>query len=415
MLKIDASSNIKDIIEQYPETLPVFATSGFWANEKEELSNVLEDGLILKSALKLKGINQKIFIKRLEEKISHKLEKLEELSQAEADSPAIKYNFIGYTYCPMKLTFKDFFEAALSKYLAKTGDTNFNYYIPSGCSGDDPCSDIWKAESIEQLPDVIASVGFGDFFREEFVERFINKGYFRTIEYTHLNQAFVSSGIPDPDNCYTVYSVFPLVMLLDKKRLGELPVPKQWSDLMNPAYINNIIIGASSGEVHEDLFLYIYKEYGEEGLKMLSKNIKTGWHASLMAKVAGTNSNEGAAIYVIPWMFAKSCPRTEATQVVWPIDGALTTPMYLLVKESAFGKYKVFVDFIIGSTYGKLSANNYFPVLNGKVDNRLPEGAVLKWLGWDYIKAHSMEKLKKYVVNIFYKHHTDNQPKEVAI
>jgi ABC-type Fe3+ transport system substrate-binding protein len=415
MLKINVNSNIKDIITQYPETLPVFANSIFRTNGKEELSDEHGEGMLLKTALNLKGINHKIFIKELEEKISYKLEKLEELSQTESESPATKFNFIGYTYCPLKLTFKDFFEDALNKYLAKTGDTNFNYYIPSGCSGDDPCSDIWKAESIEQLPDVIASVGFGDFFREEFVERFINKGYFETAEYTQMDQAFVSAGIPDPDSCYTVYSVFPLVMLIDKKRLGKLPVPKQWSDLLDPAYRNNIIIGASSGEVHEDLLLYIYKEYGEEGLKMLSRNIKTGWHASLMAKVAGTNSSEGAAIYVIPWMFAKSCPRTEVTQVVWPIDGALTTPMYLLVKKSAFDKYKVFIDFIIDTAYGKLSANNYFPVLNGKVDNRLPEGAVLKWLGWEYIKANSMEKLKKYVVNFFYKHHNENQPKEAAI
>ncbi|PYG90216.1 ABC-type Fe3+ transport system substrate-binding protein [Ruminiclostridium sufflavum DSM 19573] len=415
MLKINANSNIKDIIEQYPETLPVFATSGFRANEKEELSDEFGEGLLLKTALNLKGINQKIFIKMLEEKISLKLEKLEELIQAEAGNPSVKFNFTGYTYWPLRPIFKDFFEDALSKYLAKTGDTDFNYHIPSDFSGDDPCSDIWKAKSMEQLPDVIAGAGFGDFFREEFVDRFINKGYFKAAGYDKMNQAFVSAGIPDPDNCYTVYSVLPLIMLIDKKKLGKLPVPAQWSDLLNPVYRNNIIIGASSGEVHEDLLLYIYKEYGEEGLKMLSRNIKTGWHASLMAKVAGTSSNEGAAIYVIPWMFAKACQRTEATQIIWPVDGALTTPMYLLVKAASFDKYKVFADFVINSAYGKLSASNYFPVLNGKVDNRLPEGAVLKWLGWDYIKANSMEKLKKYVVAFFYKHHDENQPKEAAI
>lgn len=400
MFKINADSNIKDIIEQYPETIHVFAASGFCANTKEELINEMGEALMLRTALKVKGINQEIFIRMLEKKI---FEKVETVQEQDEDS-AQKLNFIGYTYCPLKLTFKECFEEALSKYRVETGDTNFRYYVPSGCGGGDPYEDIWKAKNIDQLPEVIASVGFGDFFRKEFVERFIHKGYFKTVKYPKMSEAFVSAGLIDPDSCYTVYSVFPLVLLIDKKRLGKLQVPEQWSDLLKPDYTNNIIIGASHGDIHEDLLLYIYKEHGEEGLVKLAANIKTGWHASQMAKVAGTNSSEGAAVYVIPWMFAKSCPRTEATQIIWPIDGALTTPTYLLVKETAIHKYKIFIDFLINSSYGKMSADNYFPVLNAEVDNKLPEGAVLKWLGWDYIKAHSMDELKEYVIEVFHQH-----------
>ncbi len=412
MFEINADRNIKDIIEQFPETLSVFAASGFSANTKEELVKELGEALMLKTALKVKGINQKIFLKMLEEKISEKLVTV----QLNDEDSAQKLNFIGYTYCPLKLTFKEYFEEALSKYLAETGDTNFRYYVPSGCGGGDPYEDLWKSENIDQLPEVIASVGFGDFFRKEFVERFINKGYFKAVKYPQMSEAFVSAGLIDPDGCYNVYSVFPLVMLIDRKKLDKLPVPKQWSDLLKPVYANNIIIGASRGDIHEDLLLYIYKEHGEEGVVKLAANIKTGWHASQMAKVAGTNSSEGAAIYVIPWMFAKSCARTETTEIIWPIDGALTTPTYLLVKETAIHKYKVFIDFLTTSSYGKMSADNYFPVLNAEVDNKLPERAVFKWLGWDYIKAYSMDKLKEYVIEVFQQHWVKEvKTKEMAL
>ncbi|AOY77797.1 ABC transporter substrate-binding protein [Clostridium formicaceticum] len=397
---IRLNSKIKDIIEQYPETLSVFAANGFNASTKESLLEMLGESMMLVTALKVKGVNQELFIKMLEEQIAEKAN----ITQEQDEDVAQKLNFVGYTYCPLKLTFRECFEEVLKKYVSDTGDKDFKYYVPSGCSSEDPYENLWKADHINQLPEVIASVGFRDFFRKEFVEKFVNKGYFKAVPQPKVHKALVSAGLIDRDGWYTVYSVFPLVMLIDKKKLGKLPVPKQWSDLLHPIYADNIIIGASHGDIHEDLLLYIYKDHGEEGLVKLAANIKAGWHASQMAKTAGTNSSEGAAVYVIPWMFAKSCPRTETTEIIWPIDGALTTPIYTLVKESAMEKYKPFIDFLIGFDYGQRSADNYFPVSNAEVDNKLPVEASFKWLGWDYIKSHSMEELKEYVVGIFQQH-----------
>lgn len=320
-----------------------------------------------------------------------------------AEDPSLKLDFIGYTYCPLKHTFKECFEEVLKDYVKKTGDTGFKYYVPSGCSSENPYDDLWESETIDQLPEVIAGAGFGDFFRQDFFDRFISKGYFKAIQYQGIHKEFSDAGLVDPKGWYTVYSVFPLVMLVDIKKLGELPMPRKWSDLLNPFYKDNIVIGASHGDIHEELLLHIYKEHGEAGLISLASNVKTGWHASQMAKAAGSANSSGAAVYVIPWMFAKSCPRTEATGVVWPQDGALVTPMYILVKEAASEKYKPFIDFLTGSFYGKKSADNYFPAANSEVDNKLPEGAAFKWLGWDYIRSQPLEQLTDSVLGIFKK------------
>lgn len=325
-----------------------------------------------------------------------------------------RVNFIGFTYCPLKHTFREEFEEVYKAYAAKTGDKAFTYHVPSGCGGEDPFEELWKADKLEELPEIIVSVGFGDFFRKEFVEKFVNKGNFKAVPYGQMSREFTAAGIIDPDGWYTVYSVFPLVMLIDKRKLDGLPIPQKWDDLLSPAYSNNIILGASHGDLHEDLLLYIHKEHGDEGIKRLAANVKTGWHASQMAKTAGTNSSEGAAIYVIPWMFAKSCPRTEQTEIVWPADGALTTPNYILAKKNALTKYSRFLDFITGVNYGTKSANNYFPVLNAQVNNKLPAGAAFKWLGWDYIKSNSMDELKLHVLEVF-NLHWERQLKEVAL
>ena len=392
---INAESKIKDIILKYPECIPVFSAAGF-GSSKEELIEKLGESLMLKTALKVKGINEELFLKMLHEKIS------DGTFETSADEEIHeKLNFIGYTYCPLKLTFRECFLEVLNRYKKESNDHDFKYYVPSGCGGKDPYEDIWKADNIDELPEIIASVGLGDFFRREFYERFVKKGYFKAVSLPKENEAFVSAGLVDPDGFYTVYSVFPLVLMVDTIRLGNLPEPKKWSDLLDPAYENNIIIGASHGGIHEDLLLYIHKEHGDEGIMKLSKNIKDGLHASQMSKLAGTNSADGAAVYVIPWMFAKSCPRTEKVKTIWPEDGAITTPNYMLVKENAASKYKIFIDFLMGADFGQKSADNYFPVANGEVDNRLPEGAALKWLGWDYIKSHSMDELKQHVTDVF--------------
>jgi ABC-type Fe3+ transport system substrate-binding protein len=402
-MKISGDSRIKDIIDRYPQTLSVFSTAGFSADNKSDLIHEVGDTLMLKTALNVKGTNRELFIKLLEDKIS------ESANDALLDEGTPKkINLLGYTYCPMKITFRESYEEIFKKYIEETKDKDFKYYIPSGCVSQDPYENIWKADNIDDLPDVIASVGFGDFFRKEFVERFVEKGYFKAISYPKMHKSFINAGIIDHHNHYTVYSVFPLVLLIDRKRLGDFPVPQKWSDLLKPVYVNNIIIGASHGDVHEDLLLYIYKEHGEKGLIKLASNIKTGLHASQMAKIAGSNARGGAAIYVIPWMFAKSCPRAETTRIIWPDDGAITTPTYMLVKKTSMDKYKMFTDFLTGYDYGQKSADNYFPVLNAEVNNRMPGEAKFKWLGWDYINSQSMEELKNYVLDVFKRHRPKN-------
>ncbi|OPY75846.1 MAG: hypothetical protein A4E65_03389 [Syntrophorhabdus sp. PtaU1.Bin153] len=59
------------------------------------------------------------------------------------------------------------------------------------------------------------------------------------------------------------------------------------------------------------------------------------------------------------------------------------------------------VEYITGPDLGRKSADSFFPVLNPRVENRLPEGASFKWLGWDYIKSHDPAELKDYAHTVF--------------
>ena len=311
-------------------------------------------------------------------------------------------NFLGYVFCPIKKVFKEFFLKALEEYKKTSDGVNFGYYVPSGCSTTDPYENLWASDSEENLPDIIASVGFGDYFRSEFMEKFVDGGYFEAPSNYKTADDKIFSGFEDPRKKYVVYALFPKIIMVDKNHLGRLPIPKKWSDLLNPAYKNNIVIGASHGDFNDELLLYINKEHGTEGLKRLADNVKHGWHGSKMAKIAGTKNTQGAAIYVISRFFAESRPLRESTELIWPEDGAIPTPCYYLLRKGFAEKYAPFLDFLHGKEFAQKCADNYFPALHPQVNNKLPPQASFKWLGWDYIRSNSMYGLRMEVLNSFY-------------
>jgi ABC-type Fe3+ transport system substrate-binding protein len=323
---------------------------------------------------------------------------LEEEQQGSPERP----DFLGYPPCAFKHTFKEGIDGVLGMHRKNTGNI-LKGYFPEGCDSgsSDPYGDIWRVTQIDHFPDVVASMGFGDFFRKDFVERFVRKGHFKSVWDGPVNEPFEGAGFRDPDGWYTIYAVMPFVMLIDKKKLGNLQAPRHWRDLLELEFQGNVIIPGGEGHIVDALLLYFFKEHGLKGITMLAANVRRVWHPARMAGTAGTSNPEGAAVYVLPWFFAHSCPKTDATSIVWPEDGALANPMYLLVKESRRKEVSAIVEYITGPDLGRKSADSFFPVLNPLVQNRLPEGALFKWLGWDYIKSHDPAELRDSAYTVF--------------
>jgi ABC-type Fe3+ transport system substrate-binding protein len=271
-----------------------------------------------------------------------------------------------------------------------------------GCGhNEDDYDNIWQVEDIDEFPDIVASMGFGDFFRQEFVDRFVKKGYFSTAWTGPVNETFEKAGFRDPDGWYTIYAVFPHIMLVDTRKLGKVPVPRRWGDLLNPDLHDNIMINGGDGLVAELPLMYYYREYGDDGLIQLAANIRESGHPAQLVKAATSSLSRGAAVYVMPWFFAQARSLMSELQLVWPEDGALTSPIYVLIKESKKAELKPVIDCITGPELGAGSAEACFPSLNPYVDNKLPEGASFKWLGWDFIKSHNLEEIKTHATETF--------------
>lgn len=308
-------------------------------------------------------------------------------------------DFLGYTYCPVRELFRSQLTSTLQQ---QAGHEQYQMAIPNGHKGDDQWKQLHQETDCSKLPEVITAAGYGGYFSQDFRDNFLDQAVFSQQHAMPSASLFTDAGLVDPEGYFHVYAAFPLVFMVDESLLGSRPKPRVWADLLNPCYANSIAIGATQDQVHEDILLYIHQTFGDFGLQALAANMKSGMHGAMMAKQAGTNN--GAAIYLCSWLFASCCNKRNRVSVYWPDDGAIITPMFALLKSEHSHISQALFNTVTGEEYGQQSANNRMPAASTLVDNKLPENAKLKWLGWDYIQQHDMPELVAHVGSFFMAH-----------
>ena len=94
----------------------------------------------------------------------------------------------------------------------------------------------------------------------------------------------------------------------------------------------------------------------------------------------------------------------KATPPVWPEDGAIISPIFMLTRRSAPAEAHRLAEFFASREVGEiLSHRGLFPSCHPEVVNQVPESAPLMWLGWDFIKQHDLGELIPRVNDIFLK------------
>ena len=112
-----------------------------------------------------------------------------------------------------------------------------------------------------------------------------------------------------------------------------------------------------------------------------------------MVKSLGNGRPEGPAISVMPLFFANSMGVREGVSVVWPEDGALVSPVTMLVKAEKQEELRDLITFLSGTEVADICAGASFPTPHPGVDNKLPQEATFKWIGWEYVKNHDLKAL----------------------
>lgn len=117
-------------------------------------------------------------------------------------------------------------------------------------------------------------------------------------------------------------------------------------------------------------------------------------HPAQMVKNAGRKNDVKPAVTIMPYFFTKMLFGSSTAEVVWPSEGSIISPIFMLTRKDRADVTKAVADFLYSKEVGEILAHRgLFPALNPEVDNKLPENAKFYWAGWDYIYNTDMGKL----------------------
>lgn len=311
--------------------------------------------------------------------------------EAPSGVPEKPADLLLYAPCPVKLVIKDGIDGIIAAHAARGRE--LTAHIPMGCTSVDPYDPIYREPDPDRLPGVIGSIGFGDFWRPEFVERHVRAGLFQAAPAANLSPLHMTAGLLDPRGHYTLYGVTPYLFLVDLRRLGDKPVPSAWEDVLHPRYAGEVIMCGDGDDMADAVILNVHKDSGMDGLRALARNCKGFMHSSSMVKSAGSDDPAAGAIYIMPAFFALSVKRPERLRVVWPRDGAASSPLYVLAKKSERERLADFIDFF-GAGFAAIDSAAFFAPMDARSAAVLPPEARLKWVGWDYIQDNDVTGLR---------------------
>jgi len=310
-------------------------------------------------------------------------------------------DFLGYAYCPVKQVFSDMCSAVIEREW-NPAQSGFSSYLPSGCNLEDPWEFVHFEKCVDALPSLIASIGYGDFWSSRFMEAHVDTGHYVARDRLALNPGFRDKEVRDPENRYGIYAASPLVMLVEPALLGGLPVPKTIMDLCDPVYRGMICTSSSHGDVHDDVLVQLYADGGRAAVAAFAANVGRSLHSAQISKRAGTDHEERSAICLITWFFARSCPKRDRIVIVWPKDGAPSTPFYYLVKKEEVNRLSPLIDLLESKTLGQAFADQGFPSCNPEVDNKIPEDAYIRLPPVGFVRSNPAEETRARLVSYFF-------------
>ena len=395
--KIQLDMRLSRLIAAFPQTRAVFAAHGLGNLVDEEALAAIGPFLTLETALLSHGVAPDHFLTLLEE--ANKTEApLDAPSRLEVGDTT-PVNLLALMTCGLKVPFARALAAFINDLQHQQGE-KIDYSVVSNLNHEHSYYPyVNHVKGVADLPDIIVSADFNAFFYHNFYQRFIAPGHFIDVMDKAPNRLFGDAGIADPERQYTILCVNPLVIVADLAVVGDRPLPRRWADLLDPIWQRSITLRGNENFFCHAVLLPLYKEHGSAAMQALAHNVLDGRHPAQMVKSAG--SGRSAALYVMPDFFAHKIPDGKAIQRIWPEDGALASPVTLLVKKERAAALKPITDYLTGEELARVFVDALFPSPHPDVQNHLPAGAGLKWIGWDYIRANDLEQANAAIDAVF--------------
>lgn len=388
----DIKDKVYDITEKYPETIDIFVAHGFDQLKNEKLRKIMGRTITMEMACLSKRVNVQLFEDKLVEAIEQNLFSEDKTLGGTKKDDGGDIKIEGVLPCPVRIPLLEGFSQWIQENEEKLG-FKIDYELQSANIGVDWLRAKFEEDKEEDLSDIFMSAGFDLFFDKNLIGKYKSKGIFEDISgFERLNPDFQNEEIDfrDPHKQYTVMGGVPAVFLVNKDELNGREMPKTWEDLLKPEFEESVSLPLHDFDLFNAMLLTIYRLYGEEGIKKLGKTLLRSMSPAEMVK---SNIKRGdmkkPTVTVMPYLFTQMVKDTSPLKPVWPEDGAILSPIFLLTKKESKEKTKPIVDFFLSQEVGELLADKGgFPSVHPQVDNKFTKDRKFLWLGWDFINSH---------------------------
>lgn len=398
-MSIEKNMTLKKIIDNFPKTLNIFTNNGFPQLSDQDYLNTVGGILKLKSALNSKGYDIDTYIKLLEESINE--ETIDITLKEQPKTGTIKV--MGLLPCPVRVPLLEHFDAKV-KEVEKKWKIKVGYKLEAASVGAEWIQENFTNETtVQNLPEIFVSAGFEAFFDKKSIGKFKDNKVFEDLTGKSINKDFSHIALKDPKGDYSIISVVPAVFMINLNEIGDREIPTKWSDILKPEFEGRVSLPVGDFDLFNSLLLNFYKDFGEAGIEKLGNAMHSSMHPSQMIKTGNSKIKNNPIITILPYFFTRMA-KANALKIVWPEDGAMISPIFMLIKKPISEPVKELADFFFSKESGEiLSHRGLFPSLNPKVENKLPENSKFKWIGWDYIYENDIGELIEKTNRIFTK------------
>ncbi len=398
-----------EITEQNPETIPVFVANGFEHVGDPEKRVTHGKMVTLAQAMKMKGKDLTTFLGLLTTAVEGAAAKVDITLELADDGQIFPQGgdvrVAGLLPCPVRIPLLEACDRVCTAVKNETGKT-INVNLVAASVGADVLDQALQAiESEADLPDIFLSAGYEAFFDRRNMARFRDQGVFTDRSWSTHNDLFAGYKLQDPQGLYSMLAVVPAVFLVDLTKLAEgEEIPRSWSEVLDERFTQRVALPVGDFDLFNGILLTIWKEFGDAGVAALGRNLQQGMHPSQVVGRFAARKGDGPTVSVIPYFFSRMAEFNPNAEIVWPAEGAVISPIFMLLKKNAGPEAAQVADFFTSKEAGEILAHKgLFPSCHPEVANKVPDPAPFLWLGWDFIAEHDLGELIPRVNEIFTK------------
>jgi ABC-type Fe3+ transport system substrate-binding protein len=401
------NDTLLSIADKYPETIDVFVSQGFDHMGDEAKRQKFGAAITLKTALSLKRINFTTFTGLLVDRIDQTRNQVD--SSLNTDKKEVNEGDLkveGLLPCPVRIPLVEKIEAFVKSY-KESHDTGISYDLKAASMGLDWLKEkLVNEENADELADLFISAGFDLFFEKELMGKFkADNVFIDSTGFERLNKDFDNDKIDlkDPAGHYSMIGVVPAVFLVNTEELKDRAIPMSWKDILKPEFEKSISLPIGDFDLFNAILLNIHQTYGDAGVSALGRSLMQSMHPSEMVKSHKKKAVEKPVVTIMPYFFTKMVKEGGTMKAIWPQDGAIISPIFMLSKRAKVMELQPVIDFFASKEVGEVLAHKgLFPCINPEVDNKVPETNSYMWLGWDYIYKNDIGQLITHCETTFH-------------